>query len=102
VHLGYFAQQSTGMVAAQQSTGMVKTGLPTQILKNHFNTLKVKAMVYKGPRTFFKRIPKFAFLGEKSSNLATNFLGPARQFFPVQELFEDNCLYADGGFPSRR
>jgi hypothetical protein len=39
--------------------------------KNHFYTLKVKIVVYNGPRAFFKRIPKFAFLGEKSSKLAT-------------------------------
>jgi hypothetical protein len=39
--LGYFAQQSTGTV---------KTGLRTQILKNHFDTFKVKIMVYKEPK----------------------------------------------------
>jgi hypothetical protein len=77
--LGYFAQQSIGTV---------KTGLPTQILKNHFNTLKVKIMVYKGPRTCFRRIPKFAFLGGKSSKLATliqyinKCLGPGPEIFP--------------------
>jgi hypothetical protein len=39
-------------------------------LKKSLYTLKVKIMVYKGPRTL-KKIPNFSFLGEKYSKLAT-------------------------------
>jgi hypothetical protein len=43
-----------------KSTGMVKTGLPTQILKNHFNPLKV----YKCPEHFSKN-PQICFFRRK-------------------------------------
>jgi hypothetical protein len=31
--------------------------------------------------------------------IAVVIAAAARRFFPVRELFENNCLYADGGFP---
>jgi hypothetical protein len=70
--------------------------------RNNFSTFKVQIGL-KMSGTFFDRIPKFAFLWENPLGWQpyynkNNFYGPARRFSTVRELFEDNCLKADGRF----
>jgi hypothetical protein len=62
VHFRYFSLKSTGTV---------KIGLPTQILKNPFNTLK-SLYWSKNAQNIFQKDPQICFfLGEKSPMLAT-------------------------------
>jgi hypothetical protein len=54
------------------------------------------------PRTFFKRIPKFAFLGEKSPKMATRkqiSLARPGDFSPYENSWKTNVDTLSADFP---